>query len=116
LSLANVFHPKYFKEENLRQAQKLAKFYGIYPDVVINQFILFSKSCEIKVWKEKYEKFLKMKEKANNDPLTKAPKTLPTLLKVFGENSISNLYPDLYEVVKNCRYSSCNSCFLRMST
>ena len=103
LSLANVFHPKYFKEENSHQAQKLAKFYGIDPDVVVNQFILFSKSREIKVWKEKYEDFLKMKEKANNDPLTKAPETwlcLPTLLKVFGENSISNLYPDLFEVVK----------------
>jgi hypothetical protein len=87
LSLANVFHPKYFKEENSHQAQKLAKFYGIDPDVVVNQFILFSKSREIKVWKEKYEDFLKMKEKANNDPLTKAPETwlcLPTLLKVFG--------------------------------
>ena len=93
LSLANVFHPKYFKEENSHQAQKLAKFYGIDPDVVVNQFILFSKSREIKVWKEKYEDFLKMKEKANNDPLTKAP-------EVFGENSISNLYPDLFEVVK----------------
>ena len=103
LSLANVFHPKYFKEENSHQAQKLAKFYGIDPDVVINQFVLFSKSREIKVWKEKYEEFLKMKEKANNDPLTKTPETwlcLPTLLKVFGENSISNLYPDLFEVVK----------------
>ena len=102
-SLANVFHPKYFKEENWHQAQKQAKFYGIDPDVVVNQFVLFSKSREIKVWKEKYEEFLKMKEKANNDPLTKAPETwlcLPTLLKVFGENSISNLYPDLFEVVK----------------
>lgn len=77
--------------------------YGIDPDVVVNHFILFSKSREIKVWKEKYEEFLKMKEKANNDPLTKAPETwlcLPTLLKVFGENSITNQYPDHFEVVK----------------
>ena len=47
--------------------------------------------------------FLKMKEIADNDPSTKAPETwlcLLTLLKVFGEKLISNLYPDLFDVVK----------------
>ena len=76
---------------------------GINPDVVVNQFVLFSKSRGIKVWKQKYEEFLKMKEIANNDPSTKEPETwlcLPTLLKVFAENLISNLYPDLFDVVK----------------
>ena len=61
------------------------------------------KSREIKVWKQKYEEFLKMKEKADHDPLTKAPETwlcLPTLLKVFVENLMSNLYPELFDVVK----------------
>ena len=104
LSLANVFHPRYFKEENSGQAKQLAKFYGIDPDVVANQFILFySKSREFKVWKQKYEESLKMKEKADNDPLTKAPETwlcLPTLLKVFGENLMSKLYPELFDVVE----------------
>ena len=81
-SLAKVFHPRYFEEENSSQAKQLAKFYGIDPDVVANQFVLFSKSREIKVWKQKYEEFLKVKEKADNDPLTKTPETwlcLPTL-------------------------------------
>ena len=44
-----------------------------------------------------------MKEKADNDPLTKAPETwlcLPTLLKVFGENLMSKLYPKLFDVVE----------------
>ena len=44
-----------------------------------------------------------MKEIADNDPSTKAPETwlcLPTLLKAFGENLISNLYPNLFDVVK----------------
>ena len=53
LSLANVFHPRNFEESNSDQAQQLAKFYGINPDVVVNQFVLFSKSREIKVWKQK---------------------------------------------------------------
>ena len=103
LSLANVFHPRYFKEETSGQPKQLAKFYGIDPDVIANQFILFSNSREIKVWKQKYQEFLKMKGKADNDPLTKAPETwlcLPTLLKVFGENLISNLYPELFDVVE----------------
>ena len=110
LSLPNVFHPRNFEEnfrpklqKNSGQAQQLAKFYGISADVVVNQFVLFSKSREIKVWKQKYEEFLKMKEIADNDPSTKAPETwlcLPTLSKVFGENLISNLYPDLFDVVK----------------
>ena len=103
LSLANVVHPRNFEKNNSGQAQQLAKFYGINPDVVVYQFVLFSKSHEIEVWKQKYEQFLKMKEIANNDPSTKAPETwlcLPTLLKVFGENLISNLYPDLFDMVK----------------
>ena len=103
LSLANVFHPRYFEEENSSQAQQLAKLFGIDPDVVGNQFVRFSKSREIKVWKQKYEEFLKVKEKADNDSLTKTPETwlcLPTLLKVFGENLISNRYPDLFDVIK----------------
>ena len=42
-----------------------------------------------------------MKEKADNDPLTKETwLCLPTLLKVFGENFMSKLYPKLFNVLE----------------
>ena len=103
LTLANVFHPRNLKQENSGQAQQLAKFYGIHHELVANQFILLSNSHAIKCWKDTYEEFLKMKEKAEHEASAKTTTSwlcLPTLLKVFGENSMSDMYPDLYELVR----------------
>lgn len=103
LSLSNVFHPTNLKEENSRDTKKLANLYEIDAEIVENQFILFSKSKEIRDWVKQYEKFVKAKERSERDPTLEKPKPwlcLPSLLKVFGKNLISNLYPQLFELVK----------------
>ena len=103
LSLSNVFHPRNLKEENSGDTKKLANLYEIDGEVVENQFILFSKSNEIRDWIKEYEEFVKTKERSECDSTLEKPKPwlcLPSLLKVFGKNLISNLYPQLFELVK----------------
>ena len=68
-----------------------------------SQFTLFSKSTEVELWKKEYGDYLKEKERAEKDKAIQMPKTwlcLPTLLKIFGKNGLSYLFPDLFEVVK----------------
>ena len=68
-----------------------------------NEFILLAKSNEIAVWKKEYFDYSKEKERADKEKAGKKPQTwlcLPTLLKVFGKNSLNNLYPNIFEVVR----------------
>jgi hypothetical protein len=102
LSLSNVFHPRNFKE-NSDDTKKLAILYEIDGEVVENQFILFSKSNEIRDWINEYEEFVKTKQRSECDSSLEKRTPwlcLPSLLKVFGKNLISNLHPELYELVK----------------
>ena len=43
---------------------------------------------------------MKEKERAKNDKMPQIWLCLPTLLKIFGKNRLSNPLPDLFEVVK----------------
>ena len=84
--------------------------------MIFCQFTLFSKSTEVELWKKEYGDYLKEKERAEKDKAIQIPKTwlcIPTLLKIFAKNGLSNLFPDFFEVVK---IIASNSSILRKST
>ena len=63
----------------------------------------FFQSKEIRDWVKEYEEFLKAKERSECNPTLEKPKPwlcLPSLFKVFGKILISNLYLQLYELVR----------------
>eukprot|EP00794_Sanderia_malayensis_P009282 gene9282-10262_t len=100
---ASTFHPTKLMEDNVGKVKQIAAFYGVDSERVCSQFTLFSKSTEVALWKKEYGDYLKEKERAEKDKSIQMPQTwlcLPTLLKIFAKNGLSNLFPDLFEVVK----------------
>ena len=103
LSLASVFHPTKLNEENVSKVEELGEFYALDSKMATNEFILLAKSNEISVWKTEYFDYIKEKERAEKEKVAKKPQAwlcLPKLLKVFGKNSLHNLYPNIFEVVR----------------
>ena len=103
LSLASVFNPTKLNEENVSKVEELGEFYALDGKMAANEFILLAKSNEIAVWKTEYFDYIKEKERAEKEKVAKKPQAwlcLPKLLKVFGKNSLHNLYPNIFEVVR----------------
>ena len=100
---ASTFHPTKLFEENVGKVKQLAAFYDVDSERAGSQFTLFSKSNEVKLWKKEYEDYLKERERAEKDKAIQMPQKwlcFPTLLNIFAKNGLSNLFPDLFEVVK----------------
>ena len=103
LSDASVLHPTKFDETNVEKVASIAEWYGSKSEMAANEFVLLSKSNEVASWKKEYFDYVKEKETAENNQITKKPQAwlcLPTLLNVFKTNSLHNLYPNIFNVVK----------------
>lgn len=103
LSDASVLHPTKFDETNVEKVASIAEWYGFKSEMAANEFVLLSKSNEVASWKKEYFDYVKEKETAENNQITKKPQAwlcLPTLLNVFKTNSLHNLYPNIFNVVK----------------
>ena len=108
-------HPSFPRGRFSNLSKSVEKNFG-GGGVIFCQFTLFSKSTEVELWKKEYGDHLKEKERAEKDKAIQIPKTwlcIPTLLKIFAKNGLSNLFPDFFEVVK---IIASNSSILRKST
>ena len=92
ISDAAVFYPQHMSPTNMHKVENLAKFYNFDEEQVGQQYLLFSQSVICQNWKLDYDKHQKS--------LTKTGWiSLPTLLKVFGENHLQHLYKDLFRII-----------------
>ena len=92
LSDAAAFYPQHLSPTNVHKVENLAKFYKLNEKLVGQQYLLFSQSIIYKNWKLDYENYQKN--------LTKTCwMCLPTLLKLFGQNSLHHLYTYLFRMI-----------------
>ena len=92
LSDAAAFYPQHLSPTNVHKVENLAKFCKLDEKLVGQQYLLFSQSIIYKHWKLDYENHQKNSTKT-------CWMCLPTLLKLFGQNSFHNLYTDLFRMI-----------------